>query len=41
LYGKGEKFLHAFFVEARECKVIDLEGNHSGHVQYLVRVVNS
>jgi hypothetical protein len=29
-YGKKEQFLHAIFREARECKVLELEGSIVG-----------
>jgi hypothetical protein len=40
-YGKRGEFLHAFFGIARETRVIEFEGFHSGNVWYLVGDVNS
>jgi hypothetical protein len=35
------EFLHAIFGTTRECRVLELEGSHSGHVWQLVGAINS
>jgi hypothetical protein len=35
------KFLHVVFGTTREWRVLELEGNHSGHVWQLVGAVNA
>jgi hypothetical protein len=39
--GKREQFLQLVFGTARECRVLELGGSHSGHVWYLFGAANA
>jgi hypothetical protein len=32
LYGEGKEFLNAIYGTTRDCRVLEIEGSHNGHV---------